>query len=765
MRARAFVVLAVVSCSCSRSSPPPPAAPPLVAPAAVETGFPGAAHFDPALTAKLGAALAAKGKDYLPRTEHRLPGGAPKYTNRLILEPSPYLLQHAHNPVSWFAWGDEPFERARAEHKPVFLSVGYSTCHWCHVMERESFENEEIARYLNQHYVCIKVDREERPDLDGAYMTAVQALTGSGGWPMSVWLTPSREPFFGGTYFPPVSSRRGKGFLEVLTGLQEQFAKDPAGVAGRAQRLVALINEQEGSGPGMSLGSAASLRSAAAALTAQADGEWGGFGRAPKFPRPSALQFLLRYSRRSGDASARDHALLTLDRMAQGGLHDQLAGGFHRYSTDRTWLVPHFEKMLYDNALLVLAYLEGSQISGRRDLVLVAADTLDYLDRELRDPSGGFYSATDADSEEVEGKFFVWTLPEFDTALGPLASPALREWFGVTAAGNFEGKNILTAREPTAAVARRSFLEEASLEAQLRRARAVLLAQRNRRVKPHLDDKILAAWNGLTLSAFARGALVLREPRYLERAEALATFLLTRMTADGKLLASFRGGAARLPAYLDDYAFVIQGLLDLHEASFDARWLKEALRLQAVLDEGFADPKGGYFFTSLAHEKLLARQKPGYDGALPAGNSVAALNLLRLGELTGDRAFSAKGEATLSAFAEILEKSPSALPAMLAALDFLLDRPKQIVVKLPEGKTAADAEPLLSKVRGAFLPNRTLLVGTGDASAALTPALGLRPALKGLPTAYVCEGTVCGLPTTDPAVLEKQLARVAPLGK
>ncbi|MFN8544491.1 MAG: thioredoxin domain-containing protein [Candidatus Binatia bacterium] len=755
MTARLLAALVIlgfgVACSDPTHDPPPPAIGPL----------PGAESFSSKLQAELAAALAAKGAAYHPHTRHLRPDGTPRYTNRLILESSPYLLQHAHNPVNWYPWGDEAFAHAARESKPVLLSVGYSTCHWCHVMEDESFEDEEIATYLNQHYVAIKVDREVRPDVDDVYMSVVQMLTGSGGWPMTVWLTPERQPFSGGTYFPP------RQFLSALQQLRQAFDVEPFRVAEQAGEITRRLQQSAERPGGEALPDATVLRRAFDGFATTFDGANGGFGRAPKFPRPPDLELLLRYHRHVASARALDMVTLTLEKMAAGGIHDHVGGGFHRYATDATWQVPHFEKMLYDNAQLAAVYLAAYQVTKRDEFADMTRDILDYVGREMTAPEGGFYAATDADSEGAEGKFFVWTPAEVRAALdGPHADVVLAD-YGVTDKGDFHGKNILHVTAPLPEVASKLGLEPTRLRQLLDEARAELYAVRARRVAPHKDTNILAAWNGLMISAFARAGSVLGNPGYIGRATAAARFALERMRADGRLRRSFAGGTAHEEAFLDDYAFVAAGLLDLYEATFELRWLREAIALQDVLVRDFSDAdKGGFFLTGARREVTLSRQKPYYDGATPSGNAVAALNMLRLAEFTADDRWRGRAEATLRTFALILQRTPGAAPALLAALDFRLDRPKEIVIISPAGQTDG-SRPLLNTVHAAYVPNHVLTVTTeGEEQArqrSLIPLVAEKLALHGTATAYVCEQKVCSLPTSDPAVLAAQLAKVHPL--
>jgi len=740
-----------------------------------DPALPGVTRTDDALVSRLAEAARARGPEYRPRTHHFHADGRPKYTNRLILETSPYLLQHAHNPVNWHAWGDEAFERARREHKPILLSVGYSTCHWCHVMERESFEDEEIATYLNQHFIAVKVDREERPDVDDLYMKAVQALAGRGGWPMTVVLTPDREPFFGGTYFPARDGDRGtrKGFFTILEELQTRYASEPDKVVAEARSLSERLRaESESARPGDVPGAEA-IERAARALAQTFDPVWGGFGQAPKFPRPVSLDLLLRYHRRTADPQALHIVVRTLDRMAAGGMYDHVGGGFHRYSVDDRWLVPHFEKMLYDNAQLVVVYLEAYQVTGRDDLARVARETLDYVAREMTGPGGGFYSATDADSptprghDDEEGYYFTWTPAEIEAVLGRERARTIAAYYGVTPRGNFEGRTIFHTSRPLAEVAGSLGVTPAALEAELASARAALYEARARRPPPLRDDKVLTSWNGLMISAFARGALVLDRSDYAERARRAADFVLRELRTDeGRLLRSHMDGRARHNGYLDDYAFFIQGLLDLYEATFEPRWLREAVALQAQLDARYLDAgHGGYFMTSSDHEELLARDKPAYDGAEPSGSSVALMNLLRLEELTGKEEYRQRAERGFAAFSVALSRGGSGLPKMLAALDFYLDAPREVLIVAPEQD--GDPAPLLSRLRRTYLPNRILAVTTEgaalEATSAVLPVIEGKLAIRGRTTAFVCERGRCELPTSDPDVFARQLAKIRPL--
>jgi uncharacterized protein len=726
----------------------------------VVTNHPGGPEVPETLLAELAAALAAKGSGYIPRTRH-LEGGRPRYTNRLVLQTSPYLLQHAHNPVNWYPWGDEAFADAQRLGRPVFLSIGYSTCHWCHVMEEESFEDPEIAGYLNQHYVCIKVDREERPDVDAVYMAAVQNLTGSGGWPMSVFLTAAREPFFAGTYFPPRDGARGArhGFLTILRELARTWTEDAARVRQAATALSESVKkDMEGPPGGGRSGGGVGPAAIAAAVTyyrGSFDEAHGGLRRAPKFPSNLPVRLLLRYHRRSGDAEALRMATSTLEKMAAGGIYDQVGGGFHRYSTDERWLVPHFEKMLYDNALLAVAYAEAFQVTARPVLARVLRETLDYVLREMTSPEGGFYSATDADSEGEEGKYFVWSARELRERLGGDAERFIRH-YGVTEGGNFEGHNILAVPAP-----------DEGEHAALAGARKTLYDARLLRIPPLRDDKVLAAWNGLMISGLAVGGRVLGERRYVEAAARAAGFLLDRLRAGDRLARSYQDGRRQAQGFLEDQAFVAAGLLDLAEASFDPRWLREAVALAEACEKHFADAEhGGWFMTAGDAERLLARERPSYDGAEPSGTSVAILNALRLATFTGDDRWRVIAEKAFSSIGQVLAERPLAMTEALLALDYQSDVPREVAVVWPQGRGPESAEPLLAVLRATFLPNRALAGGAeGPALAALAPLASFvegKTTQSGRAAAYVCERGRCELPTTDPAALKAQLARVTP---
>ncbi|MBI5362777.1 MAG: thioredoxin domain-containing protein [Planctomycetes bacterium] len=677
--------------------------------------------------------------------------------NRLANETSPYLLQHAHNPVDWHPWGPEALERARRDSKPIFLSVGYSACHWCHVMERESFEDASIAALMNEHFVNVKVDREERPDVDEIYMKAVQAMTGSGGWPMSVFLTPELEPFYGGTYFPPRGAYGRPGFADVLASLARAWREDRERVVQLGQRMRERIAAEGRVDTGGAIDPGV-LDASQAALEESFDPVWGGFGNAPKFPHATDLRALLRHARRTGSETARHAALHTLDRMARGGLQDQLGGGFHRYSVDEQWRVPHFEKMLYDNALLVPAYLEAFLFAKDERFARTARATCEWMLREMRTPEGGFASSQDADSEGEEGRFFVWTAEELRSVLGPKLGAWACDGFGVTDEGHFEhGKSVLWRDATLDEAAKRAGVAPAEFERAMEDARARLLAARSKRVAPGTDDKVLAAWNGMAISALAQAHQVLDEPRYLDAARGAARYVLASMRQpDGRLFATARGGRAHLNAYLDDYAFVIQGLIDLYESDFDPCWLRDALELERIVAERFEDAEhGGFFTTGHDHEALIARLKSPHDGALPAGNAVQALNLLRLAELTGRVELAERAARTLRAFAGLTHRYPAAFSQLVLALDFLATQPREVV--LSGALEARDTQLLLRAVRTTFEPARVVALADERSDAELTPLVRDRGA-QGPARAFVCRDYACQRPTDDPAVLRQQLA-------
>lgn len=684
------------------------------------------------------------------------------HTNRLANEKSPYLLQHAHNPVDWHAWGTEAFEKARSEDKPIFLSIGYSTCHWCHVMERESFENAAVAEVLNRYFIPIKVDREERPDVDRIYMMFVQATTGGGGWPMSVWLTPDLKPFYGGTYFPPDSRWGRPGFVNVLEQLAKAWQTDRSQIVESGRNILEELEKHLAPGVAYRPDTTV-LESGFLQFRRSFDSRLGGFGGAPKFPRSVAYNFLFRYFHRTKAEEAAEMVLFTLREMAKGGMNDQLGGGFHRYSVDAKWFVPHFEKMLYDQAQLAVSYLEGYEISRDESLAQVARDILEYVLRDMTDQSGGFYSAEDADSvidpaqpnEKGEGAFYVWTRAEIDEVLGQPAADWFAYVFGVERDGNvmedphgeFTGKNILYRRRSIADAARQFHVDEGQVQIALEDAARRLLDRRSTsRVRPNLDDKVLTAWNGLMISAFAKGGFVLAGERYIDAARRSADFVLREMYKDGVLLRRWRHGEAAIPGFLDDYAFFVQGLLDLYEASFEVKYLRAANELTAKMKHLFEDQEAGAFYsTAEGDASLVMRIKEDYDGAEPSGNSIAVLNLLRLSHIFGDEAYRESAEKALSAFSSKMGASPTSMPQMLTALMQYEMPPQQIVLA---GDNISGFVDVLRKM---FLPYHTLL-RAGD-----VPAAHDMPPVNDKPSVYVCENFACQMPTTDPAGLVELL--------
>ena len=680
--------------------------------------------------------------------------------NRLINETSPYLLQHAHNPVDWYPWGAEALERARDEDKPILLSIGYSACHWCHVMERESFENDAIAEIMNRHFVNIKVDREERPDLDAVYMEAVQMLTGSGGWPMTVFLTPDGKPFYGGTYFPPVDRHNMPGFPRLLETVAGAYRNSNPEI----RRVTGQLTEQMGRTANMPRGAGALdesvIHQAYNALATNFDYQNGGVGNAPKFPQAMTLEILLRYYARGHNDRSLSMLELTLEKMARGGIYDQIGGGFHRYSTDAFWLVPHFEKMLYDNALLARLYLHGWLATGRSLYRRIAEETLDYALREMTGEHGGFFSATDADSEGEEGKFFVWTPGEIETVLGAGDAALFGAFFGVSQRGNFEGANILNIPVKAADFAQRQGIPLERLVDVIRRGKETLRLAREGREHPLLDDKALASWNGLMLRAFAEAGAALERQDYLDAAARNANFLLTDMRPQGRLLRSYRQGQAKLPGFLEDYSFVADGLLSLYEATFQRRWLDAAMELADEMISLFWDESaGGFYDTGRDHEELVVRPRDVFDNAQPCGGSVASDLLLRLSVVTGNDNYAVKAVAPLRTLAELMGRAPAGTGRWLAALDFYLSAPKEVAVIGPLDDPATSA--LLRQVNGRYIANRVLAGATGaDAAAASAlPLLAGRGMVDGKPTAYVCENYACQLPVTDATALAAQLDR------
>ncbi|MCB9158952.1 MAG: thioredoxin domain-containing protein [Caldilineaceae bacterium] len=674
------------------------------------------------------------------------------HTNRLIDETSPYLRQHAHNPVDWYPWGEDALAAARAADKPIFLSIGYSACHWCHVMERESFENEETAARMNELFINIKVDREERPDLDAIYMDAVQAMTGQGGWPMSVFLTPDGRPFYGGTYYPPEPRYGMPSFLQVLNSVANAYQRDREKVVGQAQRLTEMLGRTGAIDAGASDIGTDVLDDAVAALKQHFDSEDGGFGTQPKFPQPMTLDFAMSQFARTGDEQTLYMAELTLFKMANGGIYDQLGGGFHRYSVDAYWLVPHFEKMLYDNAQLLRSYLNAWRITQRPLYRRVVEETVAYVLREMTAPDGGFYSTQDADSEGEEGKFFVWTPQEIEAVLGPQMAAIFEDYYDVSTRGNFEGKSILNVVKTVEEVAARFSVTAADVEQTLAIGRQALFDEREQRVKPGRDEKILTEWNGLMIHALAECGAVLGNRDAQAAAADAATFILTNMRQpDGRLYRSFKDGRARFNAYLEDYAALVRGLVALYETTFERRWLDEAVSLTELMFAQFHDPaRGGFFQTGVDHEALVVRRKDFIDNAIPSGNSLAAESLLRLAELTGNEEWRSEATRILLAMKEAMAAQPTGFGRMLCALDMLLAPRREIaIVGAPDD---AATQALLRTVQRRYLPNTVLAVAAPDAASDL-PLLAGRTLVDGKPAAYVCENYACNLPVTTPEEL------------
>ncbi len=680
--------------------------------------------------------------------------------NRLIREKSPYLLQHAHNPVDWYPWGPEAFEAARKEDKPVFLSIGYSTCHWCHVMERESFEDPEVAALMNDAFISIKVDREERPDLDSIYMTAAQLLSGGGGWPLTIILTPDQRPFYAATYLPKETRFERVGMMDLIPRVKELWRVSRAKIAGVTGQVMAALDRPASDCGGEAPGEA-TLTAAYDQLASMYDPVNGGFGRAPKFPTPHNLTFLLRYWKRTGDARALEMAESALQAMRRGGIWDHAGFGFHRYSTDERWLVPHFEKMLYDQALLAIAYTDAWLATGDDDYTRTARQIFTYVLRDMTSPEGAFYSAEDADSEGVEGKFYVWTEAGIREVLAPEDADLLIKAMAVSAAGNAgeghglpTGANILHLPRPLGEIAAGLKMRAGELETRLDESLPGLYAARAFRVRPDRDDKVLADWNGLMISALARAASALDEPAYAEAAAKAASFVLDNMTdGRGRLFHRFRDGEAAVPAFLDDYAFMVRGMLDLYEAMFDPLYLKTAIELNRMMIEHFHDSNGGGFFQAADDgERTIARHKDAYDGAVPSGNSMAMMNLLRIGRLAADPEMERMAEGVIRAFYCMVRKAPAGFTELLSAFDFALGPSAEVVIA---GDAASpDTIAMIKALRRTYAPNKVLLLKTADPE----PADGLMPEFVrpmeqrgGKATAYVCRNYNCAEPVTDPA--------------
>ena len=703
--------------------------------------------------------MTAVDRDQPCKTGRIMTEADPRTPNRLIDETSPYLLQHAHNPVDWYPWGEQALAKARELDRPIFLSIGYSACHWCHVMEHESFENASIAEFMNRHFVNIKVDREERPDLDQIYMNAVMALTGRGGWPMSVFLTSNRKPFYGGTYWPPQSRMGMPGFLDILVKVHEAWRDRREHIFQRAAELTEQVVRMGRPTDGRSQLTESLLQNSMRQLLQAADRTHGGFGGAPKFPHPMDLRLLLRCWKRFGSEEALDVVRLTLERMARGGIYDHLGGGFHRYSTDSRWLVPHFEKMLYDNALLVPAYLEAFQATGETDNLRVVRETLDYVLREMTQPAGGFYSTQDADSDGQEGKFFVWSEAELIEQLGADEARVFATCFDVTAEGNWEGDNILNRLGTLAQNARMLGIEEDELSEIIGRSKKKLFKVRRQRIAPARDEKMLVSWNGLMISAMAMAAQVLDESSYADAARKAADFILDNMRDDaGRLLHAHTNGRSRFAAYLDDYACLIDGLVELYQATFEPRYLDKALLLaERMVAQFHDDAHGGFFYTSIDHEQLVARNKDSQDNATPSGNGMAATALLKLARLCSRNHLEEKAVGTLEVLSGQLAQVPLSGGQSLMAVEFLLGPVCEAVVV--DGKRPEETQDVLRALHARFLPNQVVLrkpAGVDDAalSEVRKPLLHAKTSVDGAATTYLCTRGTCRKPVTSVADLQ-----------
>lgn len=679
--------------------------------------------------------------------------------NRLINAKSPYLLQHAYNPVDWYEWGEEAFEVAKRENKPIFLSIGYSTCHWCHNMARDSFDADDVAALLNEHYISIKVDREERPDIDNAYMKVCQALTGQGGWPLTIIMTPQKIPFFAGTYFPREKKYNLPGLKDILKGIARVWEEKREMLEEKGQGLVnALVQMEQNEGADSDGIKGELLEKATYDLQQQYDRQYGGFGKAPKFPIPHSLTFLLRTWERSGDAETLNMIVNTLKEMRRGGIFDQLGYGFHRYSVDEKWLVPHFEKMLYDQALLAIAYVEAYQATGEKLFSDTAHAVFTYILGEMQNRGGAFYSAENAESEGVEGKYYIWQRDEIMGILGEKEGNLVCDYFGVTAEGNMgDGQNVLHLPFDESAFLNKHGLTERQWHFILEQSRKALLEARKKRIRPSRDDKILTSWNGLMISALAKGSGALRGDVYLQEARRAADFILSEVVVDGELYHRYMEGDVAFPAFLDDYAFFCAGLLDLFEATQDSFYLEKAIQLNEKMLEDFWDgEKGGLFFAPSGNAELPLTVKEAYDGATPSGNSVAALNLLRLAAFMADDELEQKAKALFSSFARLINTTPSGFTAMLTAFDFSLGPVQQIVIAAVTDDELA--EKMLRKVKELFLPRHVLLCANGDGRLRkLCPYLDDKKAVQGKSTAYVCRDYSCQAPVSSVEELLKQL--------
>ena len=687
-----------------------------------------------------------------------------KFSNRLINETSPYLLQHAHNPVDWCPWGEEALTRAKRENKPILLSIGYSACHWCHVMEKESFENEEIAKIMNENFINIKVDREERPDLDEIYMNAVQLMTGSGGWPMTVFLTPDLLPFYAGTYFPPEERGGMPSFKRILLSIAEIYREKQKEVLESTEKIKEQLGRMTKLKSGDEELTFDLLHNAFQEISEKYDYENGGFSEAPKFPQPLVIEFLFRYYKTTKDKNTINMITFTLKKMAEGGIYDHLGGGFHRYSVDNKWLVPHFEKMLYDNAMLAKVYIQAYQITKNDFFKKIAFETLDYLLREMTDPEGGFYSASDADSEGEEGKFFVWSKDEIEKVLGKEKAKIICRYYNVSKVGNFEGdKNILHTPFAIEDICKIEKLNTEEFKLLLKESKEKLFNVRNQRVKPGVDTKVITAWTSLAISSLAFAYQVFREERFLNSAEDAANFILLNMFEEGKLLRIYKDGKSKIGGFLEDYSFFISTLIDLYETTFRIKYLEDAINLtEKMVENSWDEEEGGFFFAPKDATNLISRSKNPYDNPIPSGNSVAVNLLFRLYRLTGNKDFIEKGEKTLKVFSMLMERVPSAFPNMLSTLDNYLRTPVDIVVV---GEfLSEEIDEILKSIFSKFLPNKTIAfldpINPDPEPLKFIPLLEGKKMVNGKPTVYICENFTCNAPITDMGELEKVLERL-----
>lgn len=702
-----------------------------------------------------------------PTSRHHNPESP---ANRLVNEKSPYLLQHSLNPVDWYPWGDEAFSRAKLEDKPVFLSIGYSTCHWCHVMERESFEDEEVAGLMNDTFISIKVDREERPDIDHIYMTVCQIMTGGGGWPLNIIMTPDKKPFFAGSYFPKESRYGRIGMLDLAPRIKQLWTTNRNEVLDASFKVMSALKQMPDDAPGAALGES-DLKLAYSQLAQRFDPVKGGFSQAPKFPTPHNMLFLLRYAHRTGDKKVLSMVEKTLRNMRMGGVYDHIGFGFHRYSTDNEWLVPHFEKMLYDQALIAITYTEAYQVTGITEYKKTVKEIFEYVIRDMTSPNGGFYSAEDADSEGVEGKFYVWSLDELIKILNAGEARVACKLFGVRPEGNFReestghltGENIIHLDRSLSQIASELGMSLEHLENCLEEIRKKLFLKREDRIHPYKDDKILTDWNGLMIAALAIASSAFGEPVYADVAKRAADFLLNDMRdSSGKLLHRFRDGEVGLPAHVDDYAFLIWGLIELYEATLEAHYLKQAIELnQDFLDRFWDEAVGGFYFTSSDSEETLLRKKELYDGATPSGNSVGAMNLFRLSRITGNLDLETKANLMLRAFSGIVNKFPSGYTHLLMAVDFAVGPSYEVI--MVGDPFSNELDECKRQVQRPFIPNKVLIfrpdtAGPGASIAELAPYTKTYTGREGKLTIFVCKNYQCQLPTTDIAEALKLLS-------